>query len=108
MKDDSPIEERRPNPASEHGIWANLRDTVCACGEAKLAGKSFCRRDYFKLPNDMRSALYQRAGYVDAFRAALKHLGLEEPKAEPLTLRDVFPNGRRGPRLRNRKLFRDT
>jgi|GEM_PF-3783554 len=55
----------------------------------------------------MRSALYQRAGYVDAFRAALTFLELEEPKADPLTLRDVFPNGGRGARLRNRRLFRD-
>lgn len=55
----------------------------------------------------MRTALYQRAGYVDAFRAALAFLDLEEPKAAPLTLRDVFPNGGRGPRLRNRKLYRD-
>jgi hypothetical protein len=47
----------------------------------------------------MRSALYQRAGYVDAFRAALKFLDLDEPKAAPLTLRDVFPS--RGPIRRN-------
>lgn len=91
----------------DHGIWTNLRGTSCACGDPKLPGKSFCRRDYFKLPNDMRSALYQRAGYVDAFRAALTFLELEEPKAEPLTLRDVFPNGGRGPRLRSRRLSRD-
>lgn len=83
----------------EHGIWMNLRGEVCACGDPKLAGKSFCRRDYFTLPNDMRSALYQRAGYVAAFRAALTHLGLDEPKAAPLTLRDVFPD--RGPIRRN-------
>lgn len=92
---------------NDHGIWTNLRGTSCACGDAKLPGKSFCRPHYFALPNDMRSALYQRAGYVDAFRAALKFLGLDEPKAEPLTLRDVFPSGGRGPRLRNRRLFRD-
>jgi hypothetical protein len=106
VNDDRPIEERRPNPESEHGIWTNLRGDACACGDPKSPGKSFCRRDYFKLPHEMRSALYQRENYVDAFRAALKYLGLEEPKAAPLTLRDVFPNGR-GARARNRKLYRD-
>jgi hypothetical protein len=107
VKDDLPIEERRPNPASEHGIWTNLRGTSCVCGDPKLPGKSFCRRDYFKLPKELRNALYQRAGYLDAFRAALAFLKLEEPKAAPQTLRDVFPNGGRGPLARNRKLFRD-
>ena len=78
---------------ADHGIYENLRGEICVCGDPKLSGKSFCRRDYFRLPNDMRSALYQRAGYVDAFRAALAFLELEEPKAEQLTLRDVFSNG---------------
>ncbi|MCA1659942.1 MAG: hypothetical protein LC642_05310 [Verrucomicrobiaceae bacterium] len=90
-----------------HGIFTNLRSDKCACGDPKLPGKSFCRRDYFKLPRAMRNALYQSAGYVDAFRDALKFLGLEEPKAErPLTLRDVFPD--RGPIRRNpyRRPFR--
>lgn len=90
----------------DHGIWTNLRGAVCACGDAKLAGRSFCRGHYFKLPQAMRTALYRRTGYVDAYRAALKYLGLSEPKAEPLTLRDVFPD--RGPIRRNpyRRLFR--
>jgi hypothetical protein len=87
--------------ADEHGIYTNLRGTSCACTEAKLAGRSFCRRCYFKLPKAMRNALYERAGYVDAFRAALKFLGLDEPKAaQPLTLADVFPIDR-GPIRRN-------
>jgi hypothetical protein len=89
-----------------HGIYENLRGRVCACGDPKLDGKSFCRRDYFRLPNELRNALYQRAGYVDAFRAALKYLDLEEPAAAPPpTPRAVFL--RRGPRARNPKLFRD-
>jgi hypothetical protein len=55
----------------------------------------------------MRSALYQRAGYVDAFRDAAKYLDLPVPAApkpsEGGTLRDVFPNG--GP-VRRRRPFR--
>jgi hypothetical protein len=87
--------------ADEHGIYTNLRGTTCACGEAKLAGRSFCRKCYFSLPKAMRNALYQRAGYVEAFRAALKLLSLEEPKAaRPQTLSDVFPIDR-GPIRRN-------
>ena len=92
--------------ASEHFIYTNLRDEICACGDPKLPGKSFCKRDYSKLPRAMRNALYQRAGYVDAFRAALRYLGLDEPTvAPPLTPRAAFLC--RGPRLRNPKLFRD-
>lgn len=89
--------------AHEHGIFTNLRGTSCVCGDPKLPGKSFCKKDYFRLPNEMRTALYQRAGYVEAFRIALKFLGLEEPKAEPLTLRDVFPSGGA---VRRRRSFR--
>ena len=85
----------------DHGIYSNLRGESCACGDPKLSGKSFCKKDYFRLPNEMRNALYQRAGYPNAFRAALKFLGLEEPKAEPQSLSDVFPPDRRGARLRN-------
>lgn len=92
-------ENRKSGSDDEHGIWTNLRGEECACGDPKLPGKSFCRRDYFKLPNGMRSALYQRDGYVDAFRAALAFLSLEEPKAAPPTLSDLFPD--RGPIRRN-------
>jgi hypothetical protein len=98
-------ENRESGSDNDHGIWTNLRGTSCACGDPKLPGKSFCRRDYFKLPNDMRSALYQRAGYVAAFRAALDYLGLDEPQAEPPPVRAAFLT--RGPRAQNRKLFRD-
>jgi hypothetical protein len=91
----------------DHGIFTNLRGTVCACGGEKNAGKSFCRADYFKLPREMRAALYQRAGYADAFRAALAFLSLSEPTSDlrpptserQPTLRDVFPD--RGPIRRN-------
>lgn len=85
---------------NDHGIWTNLRGEACVCGDPKLPGKSFCKRDYFKLPQPMRSALYDRNGYVAAFRAALAFLELAEPTCEPATLSDVFPIDR-GPIRRN-------
>jgi hypothetical protein len=77
---------------NDHGIYENLRGTECVCGGEKRAGRSFCRRDYFKLPQELRNALYRRDGYADTFRRALALLGLAEPIKQQ-TLRDVFPNG---------------
>jgi hypothetical protein len=90
----------------KHVIYTNLRGDKCACGDPKLPDKSLCRRDYFRLPKAMRNALYQRDGYVDAFRAALKFLDLDlsvavaAAKAE--ASRRALTNG---PRARNPRLF---
>jgi hypothetical protein len=95
------MSEENPGSSDVHGIFVSLRGDKCACGGWKRPGKSFCVRDYFRLPGAMRDALYQSDGYVEAFRAALRHLGLEEPKAE-LTLSAVFPPSRRGASLKRR------
>lgn len=95
--------------ADDHGIFTNLRGTVCACGDAKDPGKSFCRKHYFKLPKEERNALYNSTGYVATYRRCLQLLGLQEPKAgdPPRSLNEAlsraFPSG--GPR-RIRKVFR--
>jgi hypothetical protein len=68
---------------NDHGIYDNLRGTECVCSGEKRAGRSFCRRDYFKLPQELRNALYRRDGYPDTFRRALAFLGLEEPIKTP-------------------------
>jgi len=79
-----------------HGIYTNLRGTVCACDKPKLAGKSFCRRCYFALPKELQNALYIRESYPETFRRALQTLGLKEPEG-PQSLAEVFP-----PRLTHR------
>jgi hypothetical protein len=68
---------------SDHGIFENLRGTVCACSSTKKAGKSFCVTHYFQLPKALRNALYSSNGYVESYRAALQYLGLAEPKTQP-------------------------
>jgi hypothetical protein len=95
--------------AANHGIFENLRGVVCACGEPKLAGKSFCRSNYFALPKDLRNELYRREGYPDTFRQCLKLLGLPEPKAggvpvrrDPRTHRTPVRTASLGPPLEGR------
>lgn len=58
---------------------ADLLLTTCACGAAKPSRKSHCRSCYFKLPLDMRAALYNKigSGYEEAYAASLAFLKLE-------------------------------
>jgi len=54
-----------------------LRGVECpACGGGKQVRQSFCRECYFRLPREMRNALYRRlgAGYTQAFNRALAWL----------------------------------
>lgn len=88
---------------SEHGIFENLRGPVCACSEAKRSGRSFCASCYFRLPKSLRNALYTGNGYVESYRAALRYLGLSEPKkAAPgprRSLTQLLSDRRRAKRL---------
>jgi hypothetical protein len=53
-----------------------LASEECLCGAEKLRGNSFCRKDFLKLPEEMRKALYRRLGhgYEAACDAAVVYL----------------------------------
>ena len=50
--------------------------TLCRCNKRKQKRQSFCNACYYRLPLEMKQALYQRAGdgYEQAYDAAVKHL----------------------------------
>lgn len=60
-------------------ILKELGGTKCACGQKKTARQTFCKGHYFGLPKGMRDRLYDPVGegYVEAYRAACKHLNLQ-------------------------------
>jgi hypothetical protein len=69
--------EPRAEPSHEAKVIASLFSAVCPhCGEKKRHKESLCNRDYRRLPEAMRRALYQGIGqgYVEAFDAALAWL----------------------------------
>lgn len=53
-----------------------LRSEECDCGRDKKRGQAFCPGCYFKLPHDMRSALYLPlcGGFEEAFERAVEYL----------------------------------
>ena len=53
-----------------------LKSDGCHCGRPKQRGRSLCYRCYYKLPDDMRRALYRKIGngYEAAYDAAIKFL----------------------------------
>lgn len=57
-------------------LVAELAGTECRCGETKKAKQTFCRKCFFKLPRDLRNALYQRIGqgYEQAYQAAVEKI----------------------------------
>jgi ribosomal protein L40E len=62
---------------SDQEILDSLDSTVCAaCNGKKQSRRSHCRKCYYKLPPEMRTALYRRfnEGYQEAFLASLKQL----------------------------------
>lgn len=68
----------------------SLGSSVCpACNGAKTPRMTFCRKDYYALPKDMRQAmrqaLYHRFGngYEQAFHAALTFLQTAQPATAP-------------------------
>jgi tRNA(Ile2) C34 agmatinyltransferase TiaS len=63
--------------SSRQQAWNELKSQVCpACNRQKDDFKSFCRRCYFALPEDMKKALYRRFGhgYEEAHEEAREHL----------------------------------
>lgn len=57
-------------------VRALVKANCDACSQAKERANCFCKTCYFKLPPDMRSALYRPAGngYEQAYREALAYL----------------------------------
>lgn len=62
-------------------LAAELFGTRCLCGSAKESRQTFCRRCYFRLPKELRIALYRRLGhgYEDAYQRAAKFLDSLSP-----------------------------
>ncbi len=54
--------------------------TCPACGRSKQPRRTLCAHDYYRLPPDMRAALYNRIGrgYEEAITEALEYLGVEQ------------------------------
>lgn len=64
----------------------SLASEVCPhCGATKTPRMTFCRKDYYALPKEMRQALYHRFGngYEEAFHAAAAYLKASQPAASP-------------------------
>lgn len=60
---------------SDADIWdALLRRQTCACGSAKRGRQSFCPGCWGRLPEGLRTALWERAEYPSAYRRALTFL----------------------------------
>ncbi len=77
---------------SDHALVQSLSSTTCpSCACLKKRGHTFCGREYFRLPLDMRQALYARLGrgYREAVIEALEFLG---------TATFITPGGSRGQR----------
>lgn len=76
-------------------LVASLASKTCpACGGAKNPRHTFCSRDYYVLPPDLRTRLYNRVGdgYAEAVSAALVRLGRREfirPPAPPTSARPL-------------------
>lgn len=58
-------------------ILESFEGKTCVCGKYKQSRMSHCRSCYFKLPPEMRKALYKRfyEGYQEAFNRSLEFLG---------------------------------
>lgn len=71
------------NQPTRAQLVQSLRGAECpACGKLKRGGHTLCRHCYQALPAKLRQRLYQRLGdgYEQAFDAALRHLGVQDPQ----------------------------
>lgn len=73
--------------SSSHDLIAELKGTLCRCGQQKLNGNTFCKSCYFGLPPKLRRALYNRVGegYEKAYAEACEFLGFELEPEKPRT-----------------------
>lgn len=49
--------------SEEQDYLDELYGRQCFCGSRKKSSQTFCSNCYFRLPNDMRKALYRRFGH---------------------------------------------
>lgn len=59
-----------------HPLIIEILSTVCRCTRVKRKMNTFCSRCYYKLPQAMRSALYQKIGegYEESYKSAVAFL----------------------------------
>lgn len=57
-------------------LFFELSGRKCRCGDPKQARQTFCVNCYYKLPSEVRVALYRRFGngYEEAYAMAIDHL----------------------------------
>jgi hypothetical protein len=77
------IVERTIGSKNIHRGLVALVVTICRCDRRKKKRMSFCATCYHHLPQEMKSALYQRSGhgYEAAYDAAVKYLEGEKADA---------------------------
>ncbi len=66
-----------------HDLVAELKGTICRCGNGKPTMFTFCRKCYGALPRVMGLKLYKRIGegYEEAYAAAVEFLQCKESLA---------------------------
>lgn len=68
--------------ATKQQLIASLDSHKCpACNSGKASMRTFCPGCYYKLPEEMRKALFRPLGrgYEQAIERALNHLGVTNP-----------------------------
>ncbi len=74
------LEKTEVKKLEDFDVLRILQGTECfACGGRKIAMRSHCPKDYYRLSPDTRQSLYRRfgEGYSEAYVASLNELGIE-------------------------------
>ena len=66
-------------PRADNPLLVELLAKKCRCGREKQARNTFCNNCYYKLPSEIKKALYKRFGdgYEQAYDAAVQFLNGE-------------------------------
>lgn len=70
-----------------------MQETTCPhCKGTKKERRSFCYKDWHKLPKPLQQALYKgfNDGYVEAYFEAKEYLQAEHPVTAPITKANTF------------------
>jgi hypothetical protein len=71
---------------TDRNLVMSLQSTTCpSCGGTKKRAQTFCGREYLKLPQPIRKALYARlgSGYRESVAEALAYLQAEKFRLPP-------------------------